>query len=71
MKLYKKMGNLVLVVTTEVYVVLEIPSVEAGETKVHGVFANREHAEQKALKLKTKHQVQGYVAVLTQRIKGR
>ena len=70
MKLYKKRGKLVLVVNNVVYVVLEMPSVHEGETKVHGVFAVREDAEQKALKLKTRHHASGYIAVLKQRVLG-
>lgn len=78
MKVLRGKNILNIIMTTHVYVVLEIPSfcdiekclVEHGEAKVHGVFANREHAELKALKLQTRHHKAGYVAVLKQRIKG-
>lgn len=63
------MKKLKILWESHVYVVLEIPFLD-GETKIHGVFANREHATEKALKLKTRHHVAGYVAVLKHRVLG-
>jgi hypothetical protein len=71
MKMYKsKFGSMYIFQAdvTHVHVVLEMP--EEGEPTVHGVFANREHAEDKKRKLHTRHKRHGYVAVLKQRIKG-
>lgn len=66
----KKLGTtLKIIPTTQVYAVLEIGDDES-ETTLHGVFRHREHAEQKALKLKTKHHASGYIAVLRQRVLG-
>lgn len=62
-----------VVCTTHVYVVMEIPSDDSpaiGEARVHGVFANREHAEAMKEKLYSRHRTAGYVAVLKQKIKG-
>lgn len=53
-----------------VYVVVELPDEITLHAEVHGVFANREHAEEKARKLHTRHHRSGYIAVLKQRIKG-
>lgn len=55
-----------------VYVVLEMPDETSmiGEAKVHGVFANREHAEAQKEKLYSRHKRAGYVAVLKQKVRG-
>ncbi len=62
------MKKLKILWESHVYVVLEMASWE--EPRIHGVFANREHATEKALKLKTRHHAAGYVAVLKQRVLG-
>ena len=51
---------------THVYAVLEIKK----DPVLHGIFKNREIAEAKAEKLKTRHKAKGYIAVLKQRING-
>jgi hypothetical protein len=74
MKFIHKADRLVsIIMTTHVYVVMEIPSDDSpaiGEARVHGVFANREHAEAKKEKLYSRHKRAGYVAVLKQKIRG-
>jgi hypothetical protein len=66
------MKKLKILWESHVYVVLEMPGAMASweEPRIHGVFANREHATEKALKLKTRHHAAGYVAVLKQRVLG-
>ena len=50
----------------KVYTVLEYKK----DPVIHGVFINREHAEAKAEKLKSRHKVKNYIAVLSKRVKG-
>lgn len=74
-RMHKK-GDFVTYIIDEqikhVYVVVELPDTinGVGEAKVHGVFANREHAEAKSIKLHTRHHKSGYIAVLKKKIKG-
>jgi hypothetical protein len=63
--------NILFLDSNHVYVVLEIPEDDSGiPPEIHGVFAKREHAEEKKAKLISRHRRKGYIAVLKQRIKG-
>ena len=53
-----------------VYVVLEFPGITDSDPVIHGVFARRDHAEAKAMKLKTRHYRTGHIAILKQKVRG-
>lgn len=55
---------------SHVYIVLEIPTEADEEPKIHGVYANREHADNHVVKLFTRHKRKGYIAVLKQKVRG-
>lgn len=59
-----------LVINTHAYIVLEFPHKKGDDPYIHGVFSDSAKAEAKRIKLITRHNRKGHIAVLKKRILG-